>query len=302
MLDSFSPSAAGIQTGYDEQSCKQINTCDSYTTAQHLQAERLINDLPEYIREDKLELYYQPQIDTRTGKTRSVEALVRWKHVIAGDIPPDIFIPLAEERGYIHELTEWVLNKALFQMRQWMNLDIHLNIAVNLSVHCFDDNTLPSKISDLLETWAVPAERLTLEITEGVMIRDTDRIIGILTELKNTGIGLSLDDFGSGYSSLSYLSNLPINELKIDRSLVMAMEQNSKNMTIVQSTIALARKLGMVVVAEGVENFRSYMNLLNFNCNTVQGYYFSAPVNLENFTDWLLDSDWGMQSGECALN
>ena len=280
-----------------EHEALQYTDNDNYDlrlSKQKICLDKIIDDLPEYIEHDELELYYQPQIDVSTGKTRSVEALVRWSHRYAGNIPPYIFIPLAERTGHINKLTDWVLDKALWQMSEWNNSGVTLDVAVNLSVHNFNDSSFPQKVSDLLDKWSVPASQLILEITEGVMIKDTDRVIYLLSLLRESGVRLSLDDFGSGYSSLSYLSNLPINELKIDRTLVMDIDRNSKNSTIVQSIIKLAKSLGLSVVAEGVESLNAYSKLAKFKCDTAQGFYFSKPICCAEFSSWLYHSDWGI--------
>ena len=278
---------------------KNIVNFDLHINEQKTCQDKLINDLPVAIDNNELELFYQPQINLNAGKTTSVEALLRWQHRYAGNIPPHIFIPLAEQYGHINRLTEWVLNNALHQLFLWRNCGVNIDMAVNLSVHNFDDLQLPDKISGLLSKWSIPARHLILEITEGVMIKDPAHVIKILKELRAIGVKLSLDDFGSGYSSLSHLSKLPINELKIDRALVTDIEKNRKNSKIVEATIALAKSLGLSVVAEGVESLIACSKLANFKCDTVQGFYFSKPVNQNEFSDWLIESDWGLNIETC---
>jgi EAL domain-containing protein (putative c-di-GMP-specific phosphodiesterase class I) len=254
----------------------------------------LINDLPEYLERDDLNLCYQPQINLETGKTNSVEALIRWQHKLAGAISPDIFIPLAEQSGHIHALTFWVLNHSLHQLQIWKNNNLDIKIAVNLSMFNLHDNNFPNLVARLLDKWTISPEQLILEITEGVIMHEPEHAMKIMSKLCNMGIILSLDDFGSGYSSLCHLSKLPISELKIDRVLVRDINRNSKNETIVRSTIELAKRLGLNVVAEGVENMEICNTLKALGCDTVQGFHFCKPVCSEEIISWLFSSDWGI--------
>ena len=302
MFDSLQFSENRLTPDSEVSSSSKAATFDLHLQEQNFWQQKLIDDLQQYIENDDLELYYQPQIDLRTGKTRSVEALVRWQHRFAGNIPPHIFVPLAEQSGHIHNLTLWVLDNALQEMCNWKYSGMEMNVAVNLSVNNLEDNELPVKVSDLLEKWSVPARQLILEVTESVMIKNPKHASKILSGLRELGVSLSLDDYGSGYSSLSYLSNLPINELKIDRSLVMDMDKNHKNKKIVQSTIELAKSLGLGVVAEGVENINAYSKLTVLNCDAAQGFYFCKPICSKEFTSWLFDSDWGMGVNVCYAN
>ena len=266
---------------------------DLYLQKQNLCHLKLISDLPEYLARDDLDLCYQPQIDLKTGKTKSVEALIRWKHQFAGLVPPDVFIPLAEKSGHIHALTFWVLNCALRQLTEWKYAGIEMNVAVNLSMYNLYDNNFPGIVADLLSKWSIPAQQLILEITEGVVMHDPIKAIKTLSTLRDLGTCLSLDDFGSGYSSLRYLGALPISELKIDRSLVMDIDTNRKHAMIVRSTVDLAKCLGLSVVAEGVEKKEVCGALSRFHCDMAQGFYFCKPVCGNELTSWLLNSNWG---------
>jgi EAL domain-containing protein (putative c-di-GMP-specific phosphodiesterase class I) len=238
-------------------------------------------------------LHYQPQIDLKTGKTKSVEALIRWKHQTAGPIPPDVFIPLAEKSGHIHALTFWALDRALLQLKEWSYAGIEMNVAVNLSMYNLYDNNFPGLVAGLLGKWSIPARQLTLEITEGVVMHDPVKAIRTLAALRDLGTCLSLDDYGSGYSSLRYLGALPISELKLDRSLVMDIDINRKHAMIVRSTVELAKCLGLSVVAEGVEKKEVCGALSRFHCDMAQGFYFCKPVSGDELTSWLLNSNWG---------
>lgn len=246
----------------------------------------LINDFRTYLDKDDLKICYQPLVDLESGKTVSVEALIRWQHKLAGYISPEIFIPIVEQTDHIHALTYWMLNHTLQQIYEWNLEGINLDVAVNLSMFNLHDEAFPGQVSRLLDKWAINPEKLILEITEGVIMYDPEKTIHVLNQLKNSGVRLALDDFGAGYSSLSHLSKLPISELKIDRSLITDINSNAKNATIVRSTIELARKLGINVVAEGVEDKNTCNILGSYGCDFAQGYYFSKPMNTHDFKSW----------------
>lgn len=273
-----------------------------YLQERYISPLKLINDLPEYLERDDMDLCYQPQINLKSGKTNSVEALIRWQHKFAGAISPEVFIPLAEQSGHIHILTFWVLNHALQQLNIWNNNGCAINIAVNLSMFNLHDKNFPVLVSNMLDKWSVPANQLTLEITEGVIMHNPGHTIKILSELYDLGVNLSLDDFGTGYSSLSHVSKLPISELKIDRSLVMDIDKNRKNATIVRSTIELAKCLDLSIVAEGVENIDICNALVASGCDAAQGFYFCKPESCNEITSWLMNSSWGVGNYVSKVN
>ena len=238
----------------------------------------LLTDLNRAIERNQLILYYQPRVDIPTRKIVSVEGLLRWKHPQHGFVPPDEFIPLAEQGGFIKPLTLWVLNEALRQQHAWKQKGIELNVSVNLSAKNLQDSKLPSQIAKLLATWDISAERLELEITESAIMFDPNKAMHILTMIHNMGVQISIDDFGTGHSSLSYLKRLPARTLKIDKSFVIDMCVNENDAIIVRATIDLAHNLGLDVVAEGVED-RDTLDLLEIlGCDTAQGCYFSKPL------------------------
>ena len=261
-----------------------------YIQEKYLNHLSLINDLQAYLERDDLNICYQPLIDLNTGNTTSVEALIRWQHKLAGTISPEVLIPLAEQTGHIHTLTFWVLNQALQQLHAWKSDGINIDVAVNLSMFNLHDENFPLQVSRLLDKWSIAPDRLVLEITEGVIMHDPEQVIKILGRLNELGIRLALDDFGTGYSSLSHLARLPISELKIDRSLVMDIDKNTRNAMIVRSTIELAQKLGFKIVAEGVENAVVCNILKEYGCHTVQGYFLSKPVNAVEFKSWFMET------------
>jgi diguanylate cyclase (GGDEF)-like protein len=231
-----------------------------------------------------LSVNYQPKADLVAGQIVAVEALVRWNHPRYGSLPPDEFIPLAEHTGLIRPLTEFVLTQSLQQCRAWADLGIDLAVAVNLSARSLIDTDLPASIEALLASTGVPARRLTLEITESMMMADPVRALETMHRLAGMGISLSIDDFGTGYSSLSYLKRLPVHEVKIDKSFVLSMTVEEDDATIVRSIVDLARNLRLRVVAEGVEDAQSLAALSALGCDIVQGYYLSRPMAAEALT------------------
>jgi EAL domain-containing protein (putative c-di-GMP-specific phosphodiesterase class I) len=236
----------------------------------------LLAELRRAIEQDELVLHYQPKISLPTGELTGVEALVRWQHPTRGLLGPDEFVPFAERTGAVADLTRWVVDRALAQCR---GLDVP--VAVNLAAANIVDLTLPAAIGAALERHGVPAERLVCEISEHTVMADPVRASDVLEGLRALGVGLSLDDFGTGHSSLSYLKRLPLDEVKIDRSFVAAMTEDENDAVIVRSTIDLARNLGLRVVAEGVESAEIMDALAELRCDVAQGYFISRPVELQ---------------------
>ena len=238
----------------------------------------LVGDLREAIAENHLRLFYQPKIDLKQQRVVGVEALVRWEHPDKGMIFPDDFIPLAEQTGLIKSLTQWVLEKALEDLQRWNEHDIDISIAVNLSAQNLQDTQLISYVDDLLKKYKTLPERLVLEVTETALMYNTEEAIETLNKLKRLGVFLSIDDFGVGYSSFSYLKRLPVDDIKIDKSFIMDMANDPDDAIIVESIISLAHHLGLQVVAEGVENNSVMKQLVKWNCDMAQGYYISRPI------------------------
>ncbi|MCK5091813.1 MAG: bifunctional diguanylate cyclase/phosphodiesterase [Gammaproteobacteria bacterium] len=252
----------------------------------------LMGELRQAINQGKLVLYYQPKVHLDTNCIREVEALVRWDHETHGIIGPDEFIPLAEQSGLIQSLTVWVLNEALDQCRKWNQAGVNISVSVNLSAHSLLDLEIPDMVAGMLAAHEIPSSQLVLEITETAMMADMDRTMEILTRLSNMGVSLSIDDFGTGFSSLSYLSKLPVSEIKIDKSFVMEMAEDKNNAVIVRTTIDLAHNLGLTVVAEGVETEDLMQRLQEMNCDTLQGYYISRPISAVDFDKWASTAAW----------
>ena len=247
----------------------------------------LLGDLRRALESQQLLLHYQPKIDARSGQLLGVEALVRWQHPEHGLLSPAEFIPLAERTGLIHPLTYYVLDAALRQCRRWHNAGHEVSVAVNVSARRLLDVGFPDQVASLLATWEVPAARLVVEITESTIMADPAHALEILGRLNAMGVQLSIDDFGTGYSSMAYLKTLPVHELKVDRSFVTQMSSNPSDATIVHSTVDLGHNLGLRVVAEGVEDQRTWHELAALGCDAIQGYYISKPMPVDDLNQWL---------------
>jgi EAL domain-containing protein (putative c-di-GMP-specific phosphodiesterase class I)/CheY-like chemotaxis protein len=250
--------------------------------------------LARAIQQDELVLYYQPKADMRSGRVEGVEALVRWQHPELGLMPANSFIPLAEGFGVIRDLTLWSLNEALGQCSRWLEQGVGLSVAVNLSLDTLLDRKLPAQVARLLERWNLAPGWLQLEITETAVMHDWMAGMRTLTALSEMGVTLALDDFGTGYSSLQYLHRLPVKRLKIDKSFVMRMEADEGGMAILQAVVELARRLGLVVTAEGVETKRAWDRLRQIGCDEAQGYYISPEMPPQTLIEWLRRAEVGV--------
>ncbi len=247
----------------------------------------LSRELRRGVQSGEIVVHYQPKVALRTGELLGMEALARWQVPRRGLVMPDEFIPVAEQTGLIGALTEVVLRAALGQARRWLDGGRRVGVAVNLSGRGLHEPGLPRQVAEALRSSGVPADLLTLEITESSLILDFERAVGVLEELVALGVGLSLDDFGTGYSSLAYLQRLPVRELKIDKSFVWAMNTDASGPAIVQAVIDLAHILGLRVVAEGVEEEHVRRALAKMGCDAMQGYLLSRPMTAEATTEWL---------------
>ena len=247
----------------------------------------LNTELHEAIRTNQLEVHYQPKVELKSGRCRSVEALLRWTLPDHGAIPPPVIVRFAEGNGLIGALTEWVLNTTLRHQSEWKQAGITLDVAVNLSTITLGDAELPGLISQALGTWRAEPSRLTLEITENATINDIDYSLAIMNQLKNLGVKLSVDDFGTGYSSLSYVKRFPLDELKIDKLFVQHMRDNKSDQRIVRSVIDLAHTFDLSVVAEGVEDEATLKELKRMGCDLAQGYALSPALPSAALLDWL---------------
>lgn len=247
----------------------------------------LISDLRNALADDSLDLYFQPQVTVDGTTITGAEALLRWKHIEHGYISPEKIVELAEYVGIIHQLSIWVIDKAIEQCSHWHQHNQNISIAINLSVHDLKNPTLCEQIEDLLTKYKLPSKYLTLEITESGMMDNPARSIEILNTLSGLGINLSIDDFGTGFSSLAYLKQLPVNELKIDKSFVLDMDTNESDAVIVQSTINLGHNLGLKVIAEGIEHEGLLEKVKALGCDMAQGYLFGKPQSSQQFFELL---------------
>ena len=239
----------------------------------------LENQLRRAVEREEFVLYYQPKVDVLARRISGVEALVRWKHPEQGIIAPNKFIPIAEENGLIVEIGQWVLRKACNQVREWMNAGVPpISVSVNVSSAQFRQGRVWHAVRGALAHSNLPPQSLTLELTESMLIDNQSETIEMLYELKDMGVKLSVDDFGTGYSSLTYLSRFPLDELKIDRSFLKGLPEERESIAIVSAIIALARALGLKVVAEGVETHEQLAFLHSRKCTEFQGYLCSRPV------------------------
>ena len=254
----------------------------------------LTADLRRAIADGDLLLHYQPKVDLVTKRITGVEALVRWTHPTRGPIPPDGFIPLAEHTGLIAPLTRWVLEAALLQAGHWRRAGLHLDMAINLSMVDLRDLGLPDTLERLLRAHAVPPTSVRLEVTESALMTDPACTQAVLVRLAALGVGLSVDDYGTGYSSLAYLKRLPVDELKIDRSFVRQMAEDAADAAIVSSTIGLGHALGLRVVAEGVEDHATWTLLADAGCDTAQGYYLARPLPAADVERWARETSWSV--------
>ncbi|WP_076408955.1 GGDEF domain-containing phosphodiesterase [Shewanella sp. UCD-KL12] len=253
---------------------------------------QLINELKSAIESDELVLFYQPKLDLKLNKVTHVEALVRWQHPDRGMIPPDTFIPIAEQMGQMNALTRWVINESIDQYLRWKAQGVELGIAINISAENLKDSHFCQYVLDVIADRNVPIEALTLEITEDAVVSDPENAIKQLKVLKKYGLKLSIDDYGTGYSSLAQLKQLPVDELKIDKSFVQNLMVNLDDQIIVNSTLQLAHSLGLRVVAEGIEEEGALKWLAERGCEMGQGYFLSKPVDAEQIVDWLASSQY----------
>ncbi|MEH6585436.1 MAG: EAL domain-containing protein [Halioglobus sp.] len=253
----------------------------------------LENDLRKALDNDELVLFYQPQVDTLSGKVVGAEALLRWMHPEQGLIPPFKFIPLAEEMGLIGEMGDWVIREACEQLKAFAGRGVSLpKVAVNVSALQFTPS-FTRRVKSILEETAADPATLELELTEGVVMGDTNASVLALSELKEMGVSLSIDDFGTGYSSLSYLSRFPLDELKIDRSFVIEANNSEQGGSLVRAIIAMAQSLGLSLVAEGVETDEQYRFMTTEGAHVIQGYMFSKPVPADELEPML--APWHFQ-------
>jgi diguanylate cyclase (GGDEF)-like protein len=266
------------------------NTYRYYTGEMNEATQRrlqLESDLRRAVDRNELALHYQPILH-QDGAIAGAEALLRWQHPALGFVSPDEFIPLAEETGTIIEIEQWVMRRACIDTQSWQSLtDSDFFISVNISSMQCKSDVCRQTLHEILAESCLPAHQLKLEITERVMMENTDYVIGLLNEVKAMGIRLAVDDFGTGYSSLSYLKQFPVDVLKIDRAFISGLPDDSDDVVLVQAIIAMAHSLNLQVVAEGVETAAQLEFLQRHGCDLIQGFYYSRPLPIHAFRSYL---------------
>lgn len=244
--------------------------------------------LKNAIANNRLRLVYQPQIFAQTGELYGFEALARWSDPVHGHVPPNRFIPLAEETGEIENIGRWVVREACRQLSEWRQLSLTIpTLSVNLSALHFRSNQLPDQVSEAMVEFAIPGDQLTVEITESMMMEQDEEIFRRIEILHNMGVGLSIDDFGTGFSGLSRLVSLPVTELKIDKTFVDRCQTEKRIQSLLEAIITIGQSLNLIVIAEGVETKEQFELLRSMNCPVIQGYYFSRPIPADEIAAWM---------------
>jgi diguanylate cyclase (GGDEF)-like protein/PAS domain S-box-containing protein len=260
------------------------DTVDDHHTVRRL---GMLSELRTAIESGGIALHYQPQVGLKTGAVSSVEALVRWQHPMYGSVSPAEFVTLAEATDLIHPLTYWTIRSALADLAEWNKQGIELRVAINVSARVLQDVEFPRRLKQLLQTTATRADQVELEITESAMLVDPERAKHIVRELHGLGVLISIDDYGTGFSSLGYLRDLHVHALKLDKSFVVDLETRAQNRVIVESTVQMAHALGLHVVAEGVETkwVEDYLRSIGYDLG--QGYLFARPMTAEDCSNWI---------------
>ncbi len=258
----------------------------------------LMTELRAALDNNSLELFFQPQIHLPTKCVYGFEALLRWKHDEYGMIPPDEFIPMAEKTGLMKPLTHWVICKAVSFCKDLDRMGSNAHVSVNISALNLREPEFCLQVCEVLKGAGVAPDRLVLEVTETAAMVDPANSVRALQQLRNANIKLAIDDFGTGHSSLSYIRKLPVQEIKIDRSFVMEMDNNKGDETIVRTTVNMCHDLGYEVVAEGVENDKTLQLLEKLNCDVIQGYFISRPMNRISMLEWLQRTQWLLRPAE----
>lgn len=256
-------------------------------TRQVLEQSILGEDLHKAIEKDELFIMYQPKISLETGLVASAESLIRWAHPKQGNVSPEIFIKLAEKNGMISEIGDWIIHTVCHDLRRLhVAGDPQLSIAINLSSSQFNQGDVAGMIATKINEANIPPSAIEIELTESLIMQEPEKSLLMLRVLKSMGIKVAIDDFGTGYSSLSYLKNFPVDILKIDQAFVRNLASDKENRVIVSTIISMAKKLGLKVVAEGVENKEEVEILKEEGCNYIQGYYYSKPLRYEGFKNF----------------
>jgi EAL domain-containing protein (putative c-di-GMP-specific phosphodiesterase class I)/GGDEF domain-containing protein len=256
------------------------------TDTAHQRGFTLLSHLPAALEaSDQLSLHFQPKYAMASGAMTSAEALLRWTHPAFGNISPAEFIPLAEATAHIHALTDWVLRHAIEQASLWVRQGLKLSLAVNVSPRNLGRRGFAQRVADLLEEYGVDPRMIELEFTEGVLMSSDPILLDELRALRATNVRIALDDFGSGFANFSYLTHLPADIIKLDKSIIQEIETDERSAVVVQSLIELAHRLGYSVVAEGIEMAKTYEMLAGWGCDEAQGYFMSRPLDAAGFAE-----------------
>ena len=248
----------------------------------------LLSDLRTAVATNQLQMWLQPKLSLQTGLPVGAEALVRWMHPQRGLVSPAVFVPFAEQTGYITMVTDWMLDQALATLQRWAVTYPQLSLAVNLSTRDLQDPTFAARVGAKVAHSGVNPQRLRLEVTESGVMQDAEKSLAQLHALRAVGMQLSIDDFGTGYSSLAYLQQMPVSELKIDRSFVDGMDTSVASQRLVKAMIEMGHGLDLVVTAEGVETPAERSALQSLGCDVMQGYLASKPLDEKSMEAWLL--------------
>lgn len=264
----------------------------------HMRRLQILQKLPEAVRSRKMQLHYQPKIACASGTVIGAEALIRWRDEELGVVRPDEFIPLAEQSGEINRITRCVIESALDQLQLWHEQGQQLMMAINLSAIDLQWQELPQYIAVQVRERGLAPGKITFEVTESAVMIDPEQAISVLSAIRQQGIRISIDDYGTGYASLGQLKRLPVDELKLDRSFIEFLPASAADQTIVRSTLALAHEMGLTTVAEGVEDEGAWTVLQQLGCDTMQGFYFSRPLAASEFDKWLAQYSQGIIHGD----
>jgi diguanylate cyclase (GGDEF)-like protein len=276
---------AGIARGHASQGLGSVGVYEQGQEERSLQLIRIVGDFPRALQNDELWIEYQPKIDCDSMGLCGAEALVRWHHPKLGKLSPDTFVEAIEQAGGISQLTRWVLDGAVRTLASWRSRGLTISMSVNVSAHDLSDGYLPAFLESLCSRYGIEASFLTLEVTESAIMHDIESSLAVISEIRHIGCRVSIDDFGTGHSSLEQLKRLPVDELKIDKSFVLNID-DQRDEAVVRTAIELGHKFDLAVVAEGVENESCLMRLQQIDCDVVQGFFFSRPLAGDRFVAW----------------
>ncbi len=253
----------------------------------HLNLTAIGTELRQAILKGDIVPHYQPQLCIQSQKVVGVEALARWNHPERGTIPPNVFIPIAEKLGLINHLTDTIFKQGIADLARWKSRGWDLMLSVNFSPYCLSNLEIPKQVKEMVRAHDIPARHVVIEITESLLSKDATTSLDILTRFRLKGFGLSIDDFGTGFSTMEQLQRVPFTELKLDRSFVHGIENSKVNQAIIETSLSLAKKLEISTVAEGVETFKELEFVRRNGCDLAQGYYISVPLKAEDLELWL---------------